>query len=229
MGFETGDFTGWQPAIGDNTVSSAGPLQNITLGLQTDGNNAVECDPLARHTIMTSAAGLDPYGQFPIVPAGYGNYVARIDGMTASETGNYMGEILEQTFVVDPNNTEFTYRYAVVLENPTGHTAVQQPYFRIEVVDSLNNPVSPCAQYYQAADASDPGFILSTNYTGTCTAGSPVYYKPWSLVTVDLSAYINHSITVRFTVAGCTLSGHFGYAYVDCVCANIGSSVSAFF
>ncbi len=229
MGFETGDFTGWQGAIGDNTLSSLGPLQNIVPGIVSNGVDAPMCDATARQTICSAASGNDMYGGFPIVPPGYGSYVARIGGETPTGTGNYQGEILEQTFVVDPNNTQFTYRYAVVLYDG-GHLLGEQPYFRIEVVDSLNNPVSPCAQYYVEAGGSIPGFQLSpTTTNASCTVSSPVYYKPWSPVTVDLSAYINHSVTVRFTAAGCIYGGHFGYAYVDCACANIGSSVSAFF
>lgn len=217
MGFETGDFTGWQGAIGDNSVSSNGPLQNIQVGIFSTTMDASTNDMNARHTICSAASGNDLCGGFPIVPGGYGSYVARM-GTTYA---NYQGEILEQTFTVDPNNTQFTYRYAVVL-NDGGHLPGEQPYFKIEVLDSLGAPVSPCAQYYVEASGTVPGFIAST----TC---SQVYYKPWSTVTVDLSSYINHNVTVRFTAGGCIYSGHYAYAYIDCACANIGSAVSATF
>jgi hypothetical protein len=217
MGFENGDFSGWQGAIGDNTSSSLGPLQNIQVGIFSTTVDAPTSDMNARHTICSAASGNDPCGGFPIVPAGYGNYVARI-GTTYAQ---YQGEILEQTFVVSATNTQFTYRYAAVL-NDGGHLLGEQPYFRIDVLDSLGNPVSPCAQYYVEAGGSVPGFIQSQ----TCPS---VYYKPWSPVTVDLSAYINRSVTVRFTAGGCIYSGHYAYAYIDCSCANIGESVSAYF
>jgi hypothetical protein len=220
MGFETGDFTGWQGAIGDNTSSSYGPLQNIQTGIFSSTVDAPLTDISARHTIMTPAAGNDPCGGFPIVPGGYGGFVARI-GNNGNGNPNYMGEILEQTFVVDPNNTQFSYRYAAVL-NDGGHNPGEQPYFKIEVLDSLGQPVSPCAQYYVEAGGSIPGFVASS----TCTS---TYYKPWSPVTVDLSNYINHSVTVRFTAGGCLFGGHYAYAYIDCSCANIGNAVSAFF
>jgi CHU_C Type IX secretion signal domain len=215
MGFETGDFSGWQGAIGDNNVNSLGPLQNVQVGFFTNGNDALSTDPLARHTIMTSAAGNDPCGGFPIVPANYGNYVIRLGNTSA----NYQGEILEQTFVVDPNTTQFTYRYAVVL-NDGGHFTGEQPYFRIELLDSVGQPVSPCAQYYVEAGGSIPGFVSCGNGTS---------YKPWSTITVDLSAFVNNSITVRFTVGGCIFGGHYGYAYIDCSCSNLGDAVTATF
>lgn len=217
MGFETGDFTGWQGAIGDNNVSSYGPLSSISTGIYSNGVDAPVSDQLARHTIMTAAAGNDPCGGFPIVPANYGTYVARLGNNYA----NYQGEILEQTFTVDGNTTQFTYRYAVVL-NDGGHAGGEQPYFKIEVLDSVGQPVSPCAQYYVEAGGSVPGFV-------TCPSDPSTSYKPWSTVTVDLSAYINHNVTVRFTCAGCIFGGHYGYAYIDCACGSIADAVTATF
>lgn len=217
MGFETGDFSAWQGAIGDNNVSSYGPLSNVTTGIFSTTVDAPVSDMNARHTIMTSASGNDPCGGFPIVPANYGTNVARMGNTYAT----YQGEILEQTFTVDANTTQFTYRYAVVL-NDGGHLGGEQPYFKIEILDSVGNQVSPCAQYYVEAGGSVPGFQ-------TCPTDPTTSYKPWSTVTVDLSAYVNHNVTVRFTVAGCIYGGHYGYAYIDCACGNIGDAVSATF
>lgn len=217
MGFETGDYSAWQGAIGDNNLNSLGPLQNIQVGIYNGAVDPPVTDNTARHNIMTAAAGNDPCGGFPIVPANYGQYVARLGNTYA----NYQGEILEQTFVVDANTTQFTYRYAVVL-NDGGHLTGEQPYFRIELLDSVGNPVSPCAQYYVEAGGSVPGFVA-------CPSDPYTYYKPWSTITIDLQNYINHSVTVRFTVAGCIYGGHYGYAYIDCACGNIGDAVSATF
>jgi hypothetical protein len=218
MGFETGDFTGWQGAIGDNNLNSLGPLQNISVGFFQNGLNAAVGDGLARHNIMTAAAGNDPCGNFPIVPnSSYGTYVVRLGNNTAL----YQGQFIEQTFVVDPTNTQFTYRYAVVL-NDGGHFAGEQPYFRIDVLDSVGVPITTCAQYYVEAGGSVPGFVNSI-------ACSQTSYKDWTPVTVDLSGYVNRSVTVRFTSAGCIFGGHYGYAYIDCSCSSIGDAVSATF
>src|ERR1044071_3303934 len=53
MDFETGTFTGWTGSIGDNTVSSNGPLQNIVPGIASTTVDAAISDCGARHTIMT--------------------------------------------------------------------------------------------------------------------------------------------------------------------------------
>lgn len=219
--FETGDFTGWAGSIGDNTSSNAGPLQNITPGIFSTVMNAPVSDGNARHTIMSAAGGNDPYGGFPVVPSGSGNYTVRMGG----QTPNYQGEIMEQTFTVSPSSTSFAYSYAAVLNDPqSGHTFTAKPYFKIEVLDQLGQPISPCTQYFVVADASSAaGFIQSTVLPPT---GGVVYYKPWTVVNFDLSAYVSQNITVRFTVAGCTQGGHFGYAYFDCSCSALSAHVN---
>jgi len=202
MDFETGNFTGWTGSIGDNTLSSSGPLQNITPGIFSTTMNALLSDASARHTIMSSAGGNDPCGGFPVVAPG-GNYSVRLGGTTA----NYQGEILEQTFTVAPGNTSFTYEYAVVL-NDGGHSAGEQPYFKIEMFDQSGNLV-PCSQYFVEASGSIPGFQ-------PCGIGT--YYKPWTTVNINLLAYVSQNVTIRFTAAGCIFAGHYGYAYVDASC-----------
>jgi PKD repeat protein len=205
MDFETASFTGWTGFIGDNTLSSSGPLQNITNGIFSNGMDALVTDMLARHTIVSAASGTDMYGGFPCVAPG-GSYSCRLGNTYA----NYQGEAIEQTFTVAPGNTSFTYQYAAVL-NDGGHSAGEQPYFRIEMFDQSGNLI-PCAQYYvEAAGGNTPGFVASAIDPFT-------YYKPWTTVNADLTAYMASTVTIRFTAAGCIYAGHFGYAYVDASC-----------
>ncbi len=202
MDFETGTFAGWSGSIGDNTLSSSGPLQSIIPGFVSTTMDPLVSDCGARHNIMTTASGLDPCGGFPTVAPG-GNYSVRLGNSCA----NYQGEILEQTFTVAPGNTSFTYQYAVVL-NDGGHSAGEQPYFKIEMFDQSGNLV-PCSQYYVEAGGSIAGFL-------PCGVGNS--YKPWTTVNIDLSSFVTANVTIRFTVAGCIYAGHYGYAYVDASC-----------
>jgi PKD repeat protein len=59
-----------------------------------------------------------------------------------------------------------------------------------------------------------PGFFLSPR-----TVPGPgvvsVWCKDWSATTIDLHGMENKTIQVFFKTADCTLSAHFGYAYVD--------------
>jgi hypothetical protein len=199
-GFELGDFTGWTGYIGDNTTSSFGPLDNIAPGIVSTTMNAPLTDMNARHTIVSSAFGMDPYGNFPVVPANLGNFTARLGGMTP----NYQGEILEQSWLIDPGQPYLKINYAIVL-NGGGHPANQSPYFRYELLDGTGSPLIP-------------GVYLQGEFDTTFTASPSdpsTFYRAWVTDSIDLSAWINTQLTIRFTVAGCTQSGHFGYCYVD--------------
>ena len=187
--FESGNFSGWTLTSGFN------PLYNVTGCCPTSGG---------AQAIMTGA-GNDPCGGFPIVCAG-GNFSVRL----GNNVNGGQADRLEQKFMVTAANANFTYKYALVLEDP-GHAPINQPSFKIEMLDS-NNVQIPCTYYNVTAGQGIPGFINSTSCPG-------VIYKPWSSVIVDLGNYINQNVTIRFTSYDCALGGHYGYAYIDGSCA----------
>lgn len=198
--FENGDFSGWTRSTGWNPIINSGCCP----------------DPNGDQAIMTGA-GLDPFGGFPVVYPGGGSFSLRL-GSTAI---GGRADRIEQTFFVTPANANFTYRYAVVLNDP-GHTMVQQPFFASEIIDSLGNQIS-CTVYSVTAAGNIPGFITSPN---TGPSNSAVRYKTWTDVAVDLTPNIGQNVTIRFTVADCSLTGHFAYAYVDGFCTDFRTSVS---
>lgn len=197
-GFESGNFTGWNGYIGDNDLSSLGPLQNLTTGIFSTTMNAPITDVNARHTIMDTASGGDWEGGFQIVPPGYGMYVVRL----GNNLGLYQGEILEQTWTVDPSEANFYVNFATVI-NDGGHTLGEGGYFKYEILDTLGDTV---AYRMDQCAALPPGYQVSANN---------ILYLPWQHDTIDLSAYIGQDLTIRFTAAGCVFSGHYAYAYVD--------------
>jgi len=226
--FEDGNFTGWTGAIGFNATSTS-PLVITANGINTLGLNSAE-PSCSFHTLVSAAAGVDPYSKLPMLDAGGGAYALRIGGENINENGfvcnatdttfnGYSsGETIQQTFPVTKSNSLFTYKYAAVLDDG-GHPQGQQPYFKTEVLDSAGNPV-PCLQFYVEADSGSiaPGFI---NYPGNNGFDTTVSYCNWQTNSLNLSGYIGHNVTVRFTAAGCTLGGHFAYAYVDCSCSTV--------
>jgi gliding motility-associated-like protein len=194
--FEAGNLTGWVPTSGFNP-----------------GFNPSGCCPnVGGQQIIMSGAGLDPYGGFPVVCPG-GNFSLRLGD---NVNGGHADRI-EQTFLVSPSNANFSYKYAVVLEDP-GHPPSQQPSFQVEMRDTTNALV-PCTFFYVAAGQGIPGFSNSP------TPG--VIYKPWTTVLIDLSPYMGQNITIRFTTFDCSLGGHFGYAYIDGVCQSFTGGGSA--
>ena len=188
--FENGNLSGWNTSCGFHPIF-----------------NPLGCcpNPGGQQTIMIGAA-LDPAGGFPIVAPG-GNFSLRLgNNLTGGEADR-----IEQTFLVNLNNCNFKYRYAVVFQDP-GHISSQQPAFQVEMLDSLGLQI-PCTYYNVAAGGSIPGFFNSPNLAG-------VVFKPWSDVVVDLTNYIGQNVTIRFTTFDCALGGHYGYAYIDGSCLS---------
>ncbi len=184
--FENGTLQGW---ITSN-------------GFHPGFNNQGCCNLPGGQQVIVTGNGLDPYGNFPVVAPG-GNFSLRLGD---NQVGGRADRI-QQTFLVSAANAFFTYRYAVVLQDP-GHVPAQQPAFVIEMFDQNNNPI-PCSYYAVQAGPNIPGFQNGAN---------GVVYKPWSNVSIDLTPYIGQNVTIRFTTYDCSLGGHFGYAYLDGIC-----------
>jgi gliding motility-associated-like protein len=187
--FESGNLNGWNSSTGFNPAF-----------------NAAGCCQAAGGAQLIMNAGNDGCGGFPTVAPG-GNFSVRLGN---NGTGG-IADRLEQTFNVTTSNANFTYRYAVVFEDP-GHAVADQPGFQIEMLDS-NGVQIPCTFYNVAAGQNIPGFVNSA----TC---NNVVYKPWTNVSVDLTNYIGQNVTIRFTTYDCALGGHYAYAYIDGSCTN---------
>lgn len=197
MDFSSNNFNGWFGTTGRAVTGPAGaPTPTYIINSIGIVNG--------RHTIMTG--GNDPCGGFPRVDPQGGPYSVRLgNNQTGAEA-----EQLRQTFTVSQNNSSFTYRYAVVFEDPN-HSPQDQPFFRALIRDANGNIV-PCSDFVVSAGTGIPGFLNSAS----CAT---VRYKPWSTVNVDLSNYIGQNVTVEFTAGDCSHSGHYGYAYIDAACA----------
>lgn len=199
MDFEQGNLNGWFANTGTVVTGPAGaqtPTYNMT------GYTAVP----GRHTIV-GPGGTDPCGGFPL--AGVGSKSLRL----GNNINGAQGEQVSQTFLVSKFNANFTYRYAVVFEDPK-HTNPEQPFFTALVRDQSGNIIQ-CSKYIVTAGDGIPGFVSTT-----ACAGTAVKYKPWSVVNVDLTAFIGTYVTIEFTTGDCTQSGHYGYAYVDAQCGT---------
>jgi gliding motility-associated-like protein len=201
MDFETANFNGWygtqcQGMITVGQPNDPTPVYNMT---------AVGIVP-PQHTIMTG--GTDMCGGFPCVYPG-GNYSVRLGDSIGTGSN---GCQLIQTFAVTAANASFTYHYAAVIQDAT-HLPNEQPFFKIDMFDQ-NGDTIQCAKYLVVGGPNIPGFFASSNPSCFQT-----YYRPWTTVNVDLTAFVNQNVTIQFTVGDCCYGGHFAYAYVDCSCS----------
>ncbi|MGB1039701.1 MAG: gliding motility-associated C-terminal domain-containing protein [Flavobacteriales bacterium] len=198
--FETGNTNGW----------------TLSEGLSIEGSNTSACPSPTyskcptivpngpRHTVVSG--GTDYYGGFPRVNGG-AHSLKLGDSLSGGKA-----EAMEMKFLVNANNANFQYSYAVVFQDP-GHQPKSQPFFRVRVKDA-NDELVQCTEYCVSASSSIPGFSQSPN-----SGSINVIYKPWDTVQVDLSAYIGTIVTVEIENGDCSDGGHFGYSYFDASCS----------
>jgi gliding motility-associated-like protein len=140
-------------------------------------------------------------------------------------------ERLKKTFIVDANSQAFTYSYAAILEDPLPtadpHTPAQRPRFTIRILDQNDSLMPGLCSFYEVYSGKDSSYISLDDttcsnaflYPGTC-GKTILNYKKWTVVGMDLSAYMGKKVTVEFTTRDCSRGGHFGYAYLSTMCST---------
>lgn len=201
-GLESNNFTNWTGMIG--SYSGAGNLADINSGLILN-NTAL---PAAQRITLINP-GADP--NVPIQRVQSGVVAIKL----GSELRNGNAERVSYSIPITNNNKIFRYNYAVVLEIPRGenHTQGQLPFFSARVMVGKN---VICQTGRKTAGVGDPFFQNQGDFA----------FRDWDCQVCDLTAYVGQTVTVEFTVASCSLGGHFGYAYIDGLCENTGINAS---
>ena len=186
LDFELGTTADWLYYKG--TVAH-GPVYSLSLTPPIPG----------LHTI-TSGSGVDIYGGFSIVGNGlYSLKIGKDSSLNNTDAASY------NIHIPTGGTYSVIYHYAAVLENPA-HSISQQPRFEVSAVDSATGIILPLSLF--SLIPTMPGFIISTK--------SPtVLYKTWTTGSLNMAGYGGHTVILKFIGAGCSASGHFGYAYMD--------------
>ncbi len=176
------------------------------------------------------AVNMNHLSDIPFVPS----YASGVTCRLGNANNDYETERLVYTMNVGIQNSQFTYYYAVVLYDG-GHAIGEQPFFKVTMRDQSGNIIAGCGQYQIDASTvgTDTSFHRASQYSsfnntwtdGYLAGGAPnpswwysVYYKKWTTVGVDLTAYIGQNVTVEFQTGDCIYGGHWGYAYIDANC-----------
>ena len=200
--FETGTFNGWRCYVGH--VASVNGVNVISLNLS--GGPVYD-----QHTMMTSfpGNGMDPFGDFPVnCPNGSGHSIK-----LGNTSGGNEAEGVAYEFTIPANRDVYSliYHYAVVFQDPN-HQESEQPRMEVEITNVTDNIRIDCSSFaFHPYGSPLPGFQLSPN-PGTNT---PVWFKDWSAVSINLDNMAGKTIQLFFKTADCTFRRHFGYAYVD--------------
>src|SRR6185312_14603379 len=144
--FENGTLSGWNAYYGVNSSNSSFSVTGITGGACGSVTKAA-LDPnpgINDYQVVITSGGTDVVDPAisQVSPFG-GKYSARVGDSTVPNQGV---AILNQTFQVSAANTNFTYQYAVMLENPN-HAYTEQPFFNVALLDSKGDTIPHCGTY----------------------------------------------------------------------------------
>ncbi|HSS20036.1 MAG TPA: hypothetical protein VLL54_08175 [Pyrinomonadaceae bacterium] len=217
-GFEMGNFSNWGGSYGTTPQSGVINLNSFTPGFSFFSNPVT-----SRHSIMPvsgwpapwqgpvdpivgTPAGKKPI-PIPVFPNG-GNHMLRL----GSPDVNNGAETAEYYFQVNAANSDFRFRYGLVMQDPTNHLRGDKPFFQYMLFD-MNGSFGPQLIDFLGvvADVNAPFFESTPNADGYLVWGVSCHRK-------DLSLYHGHLMRAIFFTADCRLGGHFGYAYIDGLC-----------
>ncbi|NSL87238.1 hypothetical protein ECE50_010385 [Chitinophaga sp. Mgbs1] len=162
-----------------------------------------------RHTIVTT--GNDPIVGAALPMVTEGNYAIRL-----GNTGTMReAEVLSYTFTVPAG---FSFRYAMVLQDPQNHVTGNKPFFsywvsRSSAIATSLTPGNYIDGRVFMSDATS-SFFHAMSYNGEALA-----YKEWQTECVPaLSSMVGQTVTIYFATGDCSENSHFGYAYIDGLC-----------
>jgi len=165
-----------------------------------------------RFEIVTS--GADPL--VGIVRTKFGDKALRINNRTGHVTtcnGDNGVDKITKKFEVTSTNRIFSIWYAVVLENPSGHSN-SQPFM------TMKCDLDPISDLCFVAEFLE----CDSLYANNCEFDS-LDVLNWTCHKFRIDpSFIGDPATLEITVADCGLGGHFGYAYIDGICEDCTGS-----
>ncbi|MDR0603737.1 MAG: gliding motility-associated C-terminal domain-containing protein [Bacteroidales bacterium] len=195
LNFSMANFTYWQAYIG-----SCSSGIRIDPSSPTAGRHSIMD---ARQLIMTNQIQDERCVSIPKVPTGF-NYSTKLGNEV---TGAEM-EALEYTMTIDSTNSLLILHFAWAMEDPS-HDASEQPQFSMTIKDStgreIPSSILPCGNV---------NFTASQELTDLACKTTTFLARNWTTVGFSLEPMIGQKIKIYFETRDCTLSGHFGYAYI---------------
>jgi gliding motility-associated-like protein len=229
LGFEQGTALGWTGTYNDDNSRYEGPpiappvaglypatlSVNGTLGACGKDNTVPpnsNTTATPRHT-LTSGTATDPNTDnlLPIVAPGAGKYSFRL----GNQEPNRGCECVQIKYKPDPAMPIFSYLYAIISNDNPKHSDNEKARFELKIKDEAGN-LLPCGGEYTVTSGSreGDGFRKAKDACGN----DEVWWSPWRAVSIDLSNYMNQTLTIQFCTADCSAGGHYSYTYIDAYC-----------
>jgi len=158
--------------------------------------------PALRQTNAGSAHAMRINSYDPCYP-GYGVNMLQKRLPAASTSGKY----------------RVNFSYAMVFEDFHGIGSGFNPFFLARVLNAAGVEVG--TRVCRVADMTNPFYqTLPNSPSGFCRTYSGLVWRDWTCAYIEFNAVAGQQYTVEFFTADCGGGAHFGYAYVDDICAG---------
>lgn len=205
LDFEDGDFSNWILTTGSSCDTSFRCYSNPAIG-----TNSTDPIDMQRHVLF------DTVGYDLDVPV---SILCPFTGSFSTRLGNYYaGMGAEEMFTqvqLGYYDTVIKFHYAYINNDPGGHAPRENPFFLVEVLDSLGGALTTPINF------SIIGHDSSFN-----TVGFPYFaYKNWSTINLDVSSVRGREVRLRVLNSDCNSGAHEGRVYFDVECSNNTTTV----
>lgn len=149
----------------------------------------------------------------PVLRLGNSFSIGYENGVTVGGTtpaGSQGAEAVAVPFTVTPGMKTFSFSYAIVCQDPSGHFGYgEKPRFIFQLLSPTNSVVNSIER---SADSTNSFWnVLSTSQ-------GVLNWRQVSCYSVDVSAYQGQTLVALFVNTDCALGAHFGYTYIGNFC-----------
>ena len=145
-------------------------------------------------------------------------------GSTTSCTPSRGVNKLTKAITLTQPNQTIAFFFALVLLDPNdGSHLDRRPFFNVRALDANDQVMD---EFCRVADADNAFFSVLPEDTWTfsgCSISSseiqPIVWAPWDCTILNVGGEVGDVVTLEFVTADCGLGAHWGYAYVDDICA----------
>jgi len=165
--------------------------------------------------IAANGANLSTVNPFNTDPTN--NFAARINAATPCSPNHGIDRLVKPITLQESGTQEIHFYYALVSEFPD-HTNAN-PFFTARALNAAG--VEEDRMCIVSNPAGNPFFNEITNPQsppGSCSFDT-ILWQDWTCATLEVSGNVGDIITLEFIMADCGAGAHFGYAYIDDICA----------
>jgi hypothetical protein len=178
-------------------------------------------------TTAITNAGFDPRTNNLLQTVGDGAHSARVGDQNAWAFGSPQYSSISQTETVQTTDLQdlyFSWAAVGLVPTNTPHTAIETPYFRLDVIwhQQGGGSVTLLSEEHFTGEIGSitPGWQAGAVHTPSLgdDAAGIWYYRPWTTFHMNLGGQgilVGDQLQALLTTRDCTLAAHASYAYLD--------------